>query len=113
MYLRPDSLFRMFAIEEAAATINEMGRTITAYEDTGKKLCGVLADAQTSEKLRWKQLQHPITHTIVQRNGNAMAKTGDRLLLDDRTFYVQGVDNVSTLGLFILYYVEERSDELE
>lgn len=113
MYLRPGSLFRWFTVESAVVTVNDMGRTVTTFEDTGKTIFGVLADAKTSEKLRWQQLQHPITHTIVQRNGEAMAKPGDRLLIDGRIFLVQGVDNVSTLGLFTLYYIEERSDFLE
>ena len=56
-----------------------------------------------------EQLQHPITHTIVQ-TGKPMAKAEDKLVLGNRIFLVQGVDEPGSLGVCTIYYVEERAD---
>lgn len=112
VYLRPGSLFRLFHVERLETVISDTGRNKTAFVPTGEMVCGVLSDAKTSEKLRWQQLQHPVTHTVVQKNGDPKAKAGDRLVHGGRSFYVQGVDDASMLGLFTLYYVEERSDRI-
>ena len=113
MYLRPGSIFRDFIVERKMTTTNEIGRKRSEFKPTGGVIIGVLSDAKTSEIQRWKELQHPITHTIVQKNGKIMAKEGDRLIRDGRYFFVQGVDDASMLGAFILYYVEERRDTVD
>lgn len=51
----------------------------------------------------------PITHTIVQ-TGKPMAKAEDKLVLGNRIFLVQGVDEPGSLGVCTIYYVEERAD---
>lgn len=112
MYLRPGSLFHAFQVEERMSKTDEMGRVVAAFLPTGRTVRGVLADAKTSEIERWKALQHPVTHTIVQHNGEPLAKPGDRLVHNNRYFYVRGVDNASVLGFFVLYYVEERRDDV-
>ena len=53
--------------------------------------------------------QHPITHTIVDR-GHPKAVETDQLTCGNRKFYVQGVDEPGQLGLYTIYYVEERAD---
>ena len=72
-------------------------------------LKGVLAEADTRQKMRWEQLQHPITHTIVQ-TGKPKAKVEDKLVLENRVFLIQGVDEPGSLGVCTIYYVEERAD---
>ena len=69
----------------------------------------VLAQATPQEKARWEQIQHPITHTIVDR-GHPKAAETDQLTCGNRKFYVQGVDEPGQLGLYTIYYVEERAD---
>lgn len=113
MYLRPGSLFRQFLVEEKGTGIRDTGRKETVFRGTGRILVGVLSDAKTSEIQRWKELQHPITHTIVQQGGPVLAKPGDRLVHGGRYFYVQGVDDPSMLGAFAHYQVEERSDRVD
>lgn len=110
MYLRPGSLFRQFLVEEKGTGVRDTGRKETVFSRTGKIIVGVLSDAKTSEIQRWKELQHPITHTVVQKDGHILAKPGDRLVHGERYFYVQGVDDPSMLGAFVHYHVEERSD---
>ena len=110
MYLRPGSLFRKFLVEKKNTELRDTGRKDTVFKATGRIVIGVLSDAKPSEIQRWKELQHPITHTIVQAGGPTLAKAGDRLVHGSRYFFVQGTDDPSMLGAFSLYYVEERSD---
>ena len=110
MYLRPGNLAKDFIIEQRSTSLSEIGRPKTAYQDDGNcMLKGVLAEADTRQKMRWAQLQHPITHTIVQ-TGKPMAKAEDKLVLGNRIFLVQGVDEPGSLGVCTIYYVEERAD---
>lgn len=113
MYLRPGSLFHQFVVERKTLKTSDNGRPQAVFLPTFSIVRGALADAKTSEILRWKALQHPVTHTIVQHYGEPVAKPGDRLVHNNRYFYVRGVDNASMLGMFTIYYVEERSDRVE
>lgn len=110
MYLRPGNLIKDFFIEHKTQTTNARGRVRADFDSEHAKLIhAVLAQASTAEKERWDQLQHPITHTIVQR-GRPSARPEDRMIHGNRTFYIQGVDEVGELGIVTIYYVEERSD---
>lgn len=110
MYLRPGNLYKDFVIEENVAGVSSSGRPKTSYEGTGTKmLSGVLAEATNKQKMRWEQLQHPITHTIVQ-DGKPKAKEEDKLILGERVFLVQGIDEPGSLGICTIYYAEERKD---
>ncbi len=110
MYLRPGNLYKDFIIEENVSGIGPNGRPNTSYKDDGvNMLKGVLAEADPRQKMRWEQLQHPITHTIVQ-NGKPKAKAEDKLVLGDRVFLVRGADEPGSLGVCTIYYVEERMD---
>ena len=81
MYLRPGNLTKDFIIEQHSTSLSEIGRPKTAYQDDGNcMLKGVLAEADTRQKMRWEQLQHPITHTIVQ-TGKPKAKAEDLSLI--------------------------------
>lgn len=109
MYLRIGDLEKTFSVETLSTAVNSMGRSERKFISTAKMLDGILAEAKPEEKERWQQLQHPITHTIVQ-SGAPEAKTGDRLIFLNRYFYIQGTDDIGSLGLYTLFYVEERAD---
>lgn len=109
MYLRPGNLYKDFIVEENIAGVNASGRPKTSYEGGTKTVSGVLAEADNKQKMRWEQLQHPISHTIVQ-NGRPNAKAEDKLILGERIFLVRGVDEPGSLGVCTIYYVEERMD---
>lgn len=110
MYLRPGNLPKDFFVEHKIQMTNERGRVRADYDSESRELIhAVLAQASTAEKERWDQLQHPITHTIVQR-GRPAACPEDRMIHGSRTFYIQGVDEVGELGIVTIYYAEERSD---
>jgi len=110
MYLRPGNLYKDFIIEENTADIGTNGRPKTSYDDSGERMLkGALALADHRQKMRWEQIGHPITHSIVQ-DGPQKAKAEDKLVLGNRIFLVQGADDVGSLGICTIYYVEERTD---
>ncbi len=110
MYLRPGNLYKYFVIEPSTSVVTSNGRPKTTYDQTGNRtLRGALAQATTKQKIEWEQLQHPITHTIVQ-DGRPRAKAEDKLVLGDRVFLIQGVDEPGSIGICTIYYVEERMD---
>ena len=112
MYFKNGRLFENFIVEEKTQTLDKSGRPKTNFEfkATGEIIRGVIANAKASEIEKWKESQHLITHTILQKLGKIKAKSGDRLVNGSRFFYVVGVDDVAMRGYFILYYVEERND---
>lgn len=113
MHLRPGNLFKDFSIEKKGETLTSRGRAKSGYSgQTGEQLKAVLAEAKPQEKERWKQLQHPISHTITQK-GTPKAGAEDRLILGERMFFIQGVDEPGAIGLWTIYYVEERFDGYE
>lgn len=110
MYLRPGNLFKDFIVEAKGSNISSRGRAKKNYDkDLGVSIQAVLAEAKPDEKERWKQLQHPISHTITQK-GKPKANAGDRLIFGERIFYIQGVDEPGALGLWTIYYADERMD---
>lgn len=110
MYLRPGNLYKDFIIEENTDSISPTRRPMTSYSSKeGLSLRGALAEANEETRIRWKQAQHQVTHTIVQ-SGRPRAKPDDKLVLGDRTFYIVGVDEAGSLGIATIYYVEERMD---
>ena len=110
MYLRPGNLFKEFLIEPNTAEIGSFGRPGSRYESSSPKtLRGALADANADDRKRWEQMEHPITHVIVQ-DGRPKAKEEDKLILGERVFLVHAIDDCGGLGITTLYYAEERKD---
>jgi len=110
MYQRPASLFKSFAIEKKSVTVDAQGRPRSTYAAPSGTISAVLAKADPKQQERWNQLQHPISHVITQK-GRPQAEAEDRLALGARKFYIQGVDEPGELGLWTIYYAEERFDE--
>lgn len=107
---RPENAWKDFIVETKTETTTSRGR---AKENYGGKpsvfIRAILCGATTEQKLQYQQMQHPISHVISHR-GKPIAKEGDRLIFESRVFYVQGVDDPGDLGIWTLYYCEERSD---
>ncbi len=106
MYLRPGNLLKHFAVERYTPAGKTGGRPSYEYQADGE-IAAVLAQARPSEMERFRQDAHPITHTIVQR-GRPKARPQDRLILGERQFYIQGVDEIGDLAICTIYYAEER-----
>lgn len=109
-YLRPGNLYKDFVIEPHIAEKSTTGRATAKYDTESRQLLrGVLSDASPEVIERFSQNAHPVTHQIAQR-GRPKAKAGDRLLLENRAYYVEGVDPLGDLDLYTLYYVQQRED---
>ena len=97
-------------MENTPTVLTTRGRPAGGYDkDRAVHFLAVLAEAKPTEIERFRQLNHPITHTITQQ-GRPRAKPKDRLIHGGRIFYVQGVDEPGELGLWTIYYAEERID---
>lgn len=107
MYLSPGNLPKSFIVERKQALPDARGRVKAQYEADGS-ISAVLAAATPKEQEQWRQMQHPISHTIVQK-GTPKVVPEDRFIFGSRYFYVQGVDDPGSLGLWTIYYVEERN----
>lgn len=108
MYLRTKELQRTFTIQQRTDSQTARGRVDSTYTGTAT-LTGVLVDATPFEQEKFRQTQHPITHTIKQ-TGPKKAEEGDRLVHDGRFFYIQTIENPADLGIRTLYRVQERRD---
>ena len=90
-HLRPGNLYKDFLVAKCTSGIDGKGRPVKKYESNDSAVIhAVLAQATPQEKARWEQIQHPITHTIVDR-GHPKAAETDQLTCGNRKFYVQGV----------------------
>lgn len=108
-YNRPENLWKDFFIESKSETTTSRGRAQDIYDaENPKPIHAVLCGADPKQILEYQQAGHPITHTI-SHEGKPVAKAGDRLIMGNRAFYVQGVDDPGDLGIWTLYYAEERS----
>lgn len=108
--LRPGNLYKEFVIEDNKADIGKTGRATASFSGDGSRtLKGALAEATPKQKVEWQQLQHPISHTIIQ-DGRPKAKAEDKLILGERIFLIQGIDDPGSIGVCTIYYVEERMD---
>jgi hypothetical protein len=110
MFLKPTELWREFVIERKSDDTNSRGREVNAWakDDPVQIVTGILASMSPEEVEKFKQMQHPVSHQIAQQ-GSPKAKPGDRLVSsDDRTFYIEKVNNPAELGIWTVYYCEER-----
>jgi hypothetical protein len=112
MYLRPGNLFKEFVLEKKTETkVTEGGRVITGKFDSVNPtiIQGCLAQATDKDIANHSIENHVVSHTIVQ-SGPRQAERHDRLVLNNRVFYVTDVDDADDLGVSTIYYAEERHD---
>lgn len=108
MYLRPGNLFKEFIVESSIQTITSTGRPAVSMKISGC-IKGCLAEASDKERETHSLPDHLVTHTIVQ-SGPPKAKRTDKLVLDERVFYIVDIDDTGALGVATIYYAEERRD---
>jgi hypothetical protein len=104
----PGALVTTFDVERRSDSPDDRGRIKTSFVPRGE-VSGVLAQASPSEQLRYQQLQHPVTHTLVI-DGPTSLKPGDRLTEGGRHLYVQTVEDAMGLGFKTLVGLEERRE---
>jgi hypothetical protein len=112
MHIRitPRTADKPFAHERKTGGVGGRGRATAGYSAVGT-IMGTLADASETTREQYRQLQHPVSHTIVS-DGSPAAKEGDRLVLGgNRYFYIQGIENPGGFNIKTLYQCEERQDK--
>jgi len=111
--LRPGQGFKTFTVLRREGEMTAKGRPYTGELKQVGTILGIITGASPKEIEQWKQLGHPITHTIVQHGGKGRAKANDVLELEDegRRFLVKGKPkDPGELGHYTIYHVEERED---
>ena len=110
MYVRPGNLFKEFVIERNKQVVTSTGRVANSHSGDGTKtLNGCLAEVSDEDRTNHSQKDHVVTHTIVQA-GSPKAKRTDKLVLENRVFYIVDIDDTGSLGITTIYYAEERRD---
>ena len=116
--LRPGQGFKLFRVLRRVGITTNTGRATTSSLASQGEFFGMLTEASPEDIERYKKLDTPITHTIVQRGTAQRAKARDILEL----VYPNGGDKVrrfmvtkdpkdpGDMGHFLIYKVEERDD---
>jgi hypothetical protein len=107
-YNRPENLWKDFNLERKTEAVNSRGKAVDSYDTENPIFIhAILCGATPEEQMAFKQAGHPVSHTI-SHQGHPIGKPGDRLVMGPRTFYIQSVDDPGDLGIWTLYYCEER-----
>lgn len=120
VFLRPGQELRNFDVFRAASAKTASGRvlrnadngTLDAMQGKIGTVRAILAAAKPEEKERWRQLQHPVTHKIIQQGVPAFEIVpGDYFERGNKKYYVQTAPyNVGDINHWTIYYCDERSD---
>lgn len=110
MFMPPAALIKDFTVENRRTALDSEGKQSASWDPTGEVIRGTLAKASERQRLRWKQLQHDISHSITAKHA-PQAKAGERLVLNGRHFYISSVVNPMGLDLWTIYYCQERYDQ--
>ena len=115
--LRPGQGFKKFRVLRRVGATTNTGRPHTNSKAPQGEFLGMLTEASPEDIERYKKLDTPITHTIVQRGTANRAKATDIIELVDgcgdkpRRFLVQKEPkNPGELDHFLIYRVQERAD---
>ena len=111
--LRAGQELRDFTVSRPATRGTDNGREgLTNLTVPVGKIRAILAQAKPEEILRWKQINHPITHKIImQRKPPFDVAPGDMFETAGRKFYNQALPyNVGDLGHWMIFYCDERPD---
>lgn len=105
---RPGQQIKTFQIVRKATGVDSKGKATYSDNEIAGELMGTLSNASQQEQNRWKQMDHPISHTVVVR-GRTIAQAEDVLTINGRRFYVQGKNDPSEMGIFTILYCDERT----
>ena len=108
IFLRPGEEQMEYKIYHRSSDVNNRGRTTYAIdEEPVGTLFGSVSAAHQSEVERFKQLGHPVSHTIVV-HCPTVAGMGDVLMRGDDVYNVEGKDNLAGLGAFYVLYLNKK-----
>lgn len=112
IHMMPGQEFRTFTVYRDGEHKTASGRVISNGAEPIGEIRAVLAAAKPEETLRWRQLEHPVSHKIIQQGTAAFEiKPGDSLMHGERRYIVQTAPyNPGGLNHWTIYYCDERSD---
>lgn len=112
IFFVPGQELREFTVLRLENRETENGRIVKNSYMTVGKINAILAQAKPAEIERWRQLQYPVTHKIIQQGKiEPKIKENDILEYGERRFHIQAKPyNIGDLGHWTIYYCEERSD---
>lgn len=108
VFLRPGEEQMEYKIYRRSSDTNLRGRvTYTIEDELVGTLYGSVSAAHQSEVERFKQVGHPVSHTIVV-HCPTVAGVGDVLKRGDDVYHVEGKDDLAGLGAFFVLYLNKE-----
>lgn len=110
--LTPGQELRVFTVYRDGEHKTASGRILMNGAERIGEIKAVLAAAKPEEKERWKQLEHPVTHKIIQQGVPPFEiKPGDAIVRGETRYIVQTAPyNPGGINHWTIYYCDERSD---
>jgi len=110
--LLPGQALREFDVFRDADHRTASGRITSNGVERLGSIRAILAAAKPDEIERWRQLEHPVTHKIIQKGAAPFEiKAGDSLVRGEKRYIVQTAPyDPGDLHHWTIYYCEERSD---
>lgn len=108
----PGQELRPFTIYRQGERKTESGRVVMNGVEPIGEIKGILAAAKPEEIERWRQLEHPVTHKIIQqgtapfeiRPGDSITHGGKRYIVQTEPYNPGGINH------WTIYYCDERGD---
>lgn len=110
--LMPGQELRTFDVFRDGERRTASGRVTSNSTEWLGEIRAVLAAAKPEEMERWRQLEHPVTHKIIQRGKAPFEiKAGDSLAHGAKRYIIQAAPyNPGGINHWTIYYCDERSD---
>ena len=110
--LVPGQELREFTVFRDGEYTTASGRVIANGREQIGTIWAVLAVARPEETERWRQLEHPVSHKIIQQGTPPFAiQPGDVFIQNNRRYLVQTAPyQIGGLSHWTIYYCNERRD---
>ncbi len=107
IFLRPGQQIKKFNVYRKGSSKDSKGRVTFKHNATLiGTIFGSISKANQKEMDRWKQVEHPVSHSIVTE-GISIVQAEDILELDENKYYVQGKDNPGGISAFEIIYCNQ------
>jgi len=112
VFLMPGQELRKFEVFRTGVRRTDSGRIMDNGREKIGEIKAILAAAKPEERERWGQLEHPVTHKIIQQGAPAFKIIpGDSIERGESRYIVQGQPyDPGGISHWTIYYCDERSD---
>lgn len=101
---------RTFEVYRKTSSTDAKGHVKYGVEELIGKIKASISEANQREVEKYKQMGHPITHTLVQQL-KTIVKAEDVLLMDGNRYYVKAVDNPAGLNFYAIIHCDCKVGE--